>query len=409
MNFIDWKDSWFISAVAISIVYNILVFHFSSKILQGFTQKKIVIPFLAIVNTILVVLLYKLNVPRTLFYILGTFLLCLEFLFISKSTLKQCFFGAAVFFLNISSIHSLIISVLSIALNVYPFAVFQYASLFFQSLAITYFVLISVLFLVSSSIPFDDIIKISVAKRYSEILSIITFVIICYISLVTHFLVAQDSYEQLIILSFSTTIFSALIFYYFFLYSMNFVKMFVYKRRNEKFKDSHFKLISEKRKIEQEISKDGLTQLYTKKFIYEALETLCLIREVGYAVLFVDINGLKFVNDTYGHEAGDRYICRVANAIKTALRERDLAARIGGDEFFVILDSIPEQDVQVVINLFISIQSEIEEFPITASIGSLYIDTELCEEGWKSIVDCVDKQMLNNKQQFYTVKGDLYS
>lgn len=52
-----------------------------------------------------------------------------------------------------------------------------------------------------------------------------------------------------------------------------------------------------------------------------------------FTLAFVDVDGLKLVNDTYGHRAGDRLIVRVADAIRSLLREYDVVARYGGDEF----------------------------------------------------------------------------
>ncbi|MFW5736075.1 MAG: GGDEF domain-containing protein, partial [Halanaerobium sp.] len=51
-----------------------------------------------------------------------------------------------------------------------------------------------------------------------------------------------------------------------------------------------------------------------------------------------DLDNLKFVNDNFGHQAGDDYIVRAAELIKDSIRTEDIAARIGGDEFAVILE-----------------------------------------------------------------------
>jgi diguanylate cyclase (GGDEF)-like protein len=61
------------------------------------------------------------------------------------------------------------------------------------------------------------------------------------------------------------------------------------------------------------------------------------------AVLFIDVNGLKSVNDTHGHEAGDAVILHVAEQLQSHVRISDTVARIGGDEFGVILTHLDEE------------------------------------------------------------------
>lgn len=64
------------------------------------------------------------------------------------------------------------------------------------------------------------------------------------------------------------------------------------------------------------------------------------------AVLFIDLNGLKAINDSQGHQAGDAVLLHVARILKASLRAGDMVARIGGDEFGLILDHVDEMAAQ---------------------------------------------------------------
>lgn len=93
------------------------------------------------------------------------------------------------------------------------------------------------------------------------------------------------------------------------------------------------------------------------------------------AALFIDLDGFKQVNDVRGHEAGDLVLCEVARRLRSGLRATDLVARIGGDEFFAVLEDVqgPEQAKAVARKLLAEIarpiETRAEPCSVTASIG----------------------------------------
>ena len=89
---------------------------------------------------------------------------------------------------------------------------------------------------------------------------------------------------------------------------------------------------------------DALTGLYNRAFFEDELERFAHSRMFPLSIVMADVNGLKTVNDTSGHDAGDNLIRLVARIILGAFRSEDIVARIGGDEFVVLL---PQTDATV--------------------------------------------------------------
>jgi diguanylate cyclase (GGDEF)-like protein len=81
--------------------------------------------------------------------------------------------------------------------------------------------------------------------------------------------------------------------------------------------------------------RDELTQLLNRRGAYEAVAVLRSVRGSSYAVLLIDIDNFKHINDSYGHVVGDAVLVSVAKTIRESVRDRDVVARLGGDEFLV--------------------------------------------------------------------------
>lgn len=97
---------------------------------------------------------------------------------------------------------------------------------------------------------------------------------------------------------------------------------------------------------------DELTGLANRTLFRERLEqSLKVAKRANYqmAVLFVDLDAFKSVNDRLGHDAGDRFLQTIGQRLKTHLREGDTVARLGGDEFAIILGMVSGQDGVVIV------------------------------------------------------------
>ena len=84
---------------------------------------------------------------------------------------------------------------------------------------------------------------------------------------------------------------------------------------------------------------DALTDLYNRAYFEEELERYNFPRRYPLSVIMIDINGLKVVNDTFGHDQGDKLLQHLAALLNSISRKGDVVARLGGDEFVILLPS----------------------------------------------------------------------
>ncbi|MEN6409954.1 MAG: diguanylate cyclase [Anaerolineaceae bacterium] len=92
---------------------------------------------------------------------------------------------------------------------------------------------------------------------------------------------------------------------------------------------------------------DALTGLYNRTFFQEELVRLEASRKYPISILMIDVDNLKQINDRYGHMAGDDLLRRIADLLRESFRAEDMIARIGGDEFVVILPETEGQQAQM--------------------------------------------------------------
>jgi diguanylate cyclase (GGDEF)-like protein len=121
---------------------------------------------------------------------------------------------------------------------------------------------------------------------------------------------------------------------------------------------------------------DSLTGLPNRKHFHDHLaETIASAKRDKqiFAVLYLDLDGFKTINDALGHAAGDQIIENTARRIEQCVRKGDMVARMGGDEFVVLLRDIDSIDVAKVAEKIIKILSN----PFTIAADPLYITTSI--------------------------------
>ena len=151
--------------------------------------------------------------------------------------------------------------------------------------------------------------------------------------------------------------------------------------------DMHRKLMSRNRRLKHLASTDALTGIPNRMAFSDFLskEVASNVTEGRFALIMIDVNKFKEVNDNYGHVVGDHVINEIAKRLKSVCREKDLLARIGGDEFALVLHNASEGRVQHFCRLLNqrvgeSIQMNELELKVSVSVGATLIDNVLSIE-----------------------------
>lgn len=112
-------------------------------------------------------------------------------------------------------------------------------------------------------------------------------------------------------------------------------------------KRAHVDLGRAHRRLGEEARRDSMTGLLNRESFVAALEKARSRKDDG-TLLIADADHFKTINDTYGHMAGDAALCEIASALRKAIRGRDIAGRIGGEEFGIYLAGVGGAEAEVI-------------------------------------------------------------
>jgi len=135
--------------------------------------------------------------------------------------------------------------------------------------------------------------------------------------------------------------------------------------------------IAERKKAEDQLRflslHDFATGLYNRAYFAEEIKRLEAGRHYPVSLIMCDLDGLKLINDALGHEAGDQLIVEAANVLRSAVREGDVVARVGGDEFAILIAHTAPRDVTQVIEriktLITQHNKADQALPLSISLG----------------------------------------
>lgn len=142
---------------------------------------------------------------------------------------------------------------------------------------------------------------------------------------------------------------------------------------------------------------DQLTGLYNRRYYEEELKRLDVERNYPLTLVMADVNGLKLVNDSFGHSFGDELLKKVAEVMRKACRGDDIIARLGGDEFIILLPNTDRNEAEKIVKRIHSCATE-------EKIGSIEISISFGYETKYSCVQNIEEVLKKAEDHMYTMK-----
>jgi len=159
--------------------------------------------------------------------------------------------------------------------------------------------------------------------------------------------------------------------------------------------------ITDRKKAEEEIFyisyHDYLTGLYNRRFYEEELTRLDTENNLPMTIVMADVNGLKLINDSFGHSTGDKLLKKVAEVIRLGCRADDIIARLGGDEFVILLPKTDSDETKEIIK-------RITDLSLSEKVGSIDISISFGHETKNNNEEKIQEIFKNAEDHMYKKK-----
>ncbi len=390
-------------AIVSFVFYNIQAIDYSRNILKDFTRVKLAMLIITIFNTFILFYGSTLSIPMPITYVAGFCLLFLEFKLFSKSSYKQLLFGASVFMLHIMLINITVITILTMVhKSTFFHIIYEDEVMVSLSIAITFLTCTVFLIGFMQLITIEEIIILSNDRYGTNFINIVTCFMILYLIFDSAMFMMNLRFHMQMLFLLSTVAVSGVVFYFCLVHCIKISKHSHFKTKFQRLNEELKEKVEMEKQLRSIAYKDNLTGCFTRKYALDFFETLIRSKEIDFAVTYIDMDGLKAVNDTYGHGEGDRYIGSIAEAIFTKIRTCDVLARIGGDEFLLILPESDEEGARAVMDRVLTLleenaQAQDLSYKPNISYGIVFVNKGNAQSV-KEIMEMADLRMYDHKK-----------
>lgn len=382
-------------------IYNMQIFFYSETIINKRFKGKSLYIIICIINISWICLVENSKYPVSVIYLMLISILFIEFLMLYDHNIKVILFGSKNLFLNIVLLRMSILNIFSIIFKCNIYDIIENKYLYNISTIISIILLSAILFIFNKVVKVKNIKLLLKNKEQLKYLNNSLTIMSIY-TIITSMLYNKNTFNTFIsIVILATEVITCIFLCAILNRTLKIVVMDEYKTKLIYLENELIKNKKNQKKLEDIAFTDELTGIFNRRCAMINLKNL-VKKSTCFSVCFVDIDGLKNVNDILGHNEGDKYIKTISNIIANEFYENESVCRIGGDEFLILLPNCDEKTALIKAKkLFDKVEHE-SKFTKKGYIMSMSYGVAYIKEGEKltpeEIIDKADKKMYEFKK-----------
>lgn len=334
-----------LALLAFMLIYNCLMFKLCSKLylVKNSIKKTYLLTSIINCSFLYLSLQYKFNIG--IMQILCLIILFFEMKFIYKESAIKNFFAAISFCVNIFSVYYIVISIHALYTSYSINYIINNELMLLSCISITLIISSICLFLIQFIFDIRSLNLIKTSKSNLIFLNIINTCLFVYMSIVIQIYCLNHNYPNIELLLLKVGIFTIIGYIISLMFAIVYSKIQLFENLSNEIEMK----IDIKKETELKLKDmayiDSMTGFYKRSYAMEYLENLIINNQTSFSIGYIDIDGLKQVNDMFGHNEGDSYILSVSNIIHNVFKN-EIIARIGGDEFLIIMSGKDQFDAE---------------------------------------------------------------
>ncbi len=391
---------YMVGTVVLFFIYNTLVLDTSSYLLNGGSKKISVQVTYSLIITLAVAGYIYIGISMAYIYVYLLLLYFLAYKFTSKATIEQSFNGSIIIAMSMSVVLLPLVAVLSIYYGVSYAEVLTNPSILSTSLFHACFMMIIFFVIFRKTLSLEDIKRVTTESIYSPMVAAYGVFGLAFSTSQYALLISDVYLPELIYIVMASLLLNMFLFFFTLLYIINFMRLNSYKSEAMKQQSKYASILNKKREILSNVEKDEQTGFYNRKFVEDMLIEYSTLDKTNFGVISLIAPELKFVNEIFGFDCGDRMILDMAESFEGLTEKRHILARTAASEMAMIVENTDTMEIDIIASRVLNrvkTAANYEVFPMRCEVGYAFYDPKKSKANIKDMILEAKKSVLESE------------